>query len=77
MKKQNVIPVKSPTFFVKRNDPTQISYNPNQDQKDWKFVQVGFGYDFKFKATDFLYIYTREKSGFRGAVITPEHLKIK
>jgi len=75
---KNIISVKSPTFFVKRDDPTIISYE-HQDLKRWKFVQTAwYGYDYKLAKNDFLYIYEKEKNslGFRGALLTPKHFKL-
>ena len=76
MKKINVISVKSPTFFVKRNDPLKVSYE-HQDLREWKFVQTGSTFNLQCKTKDFLYIYEKDKdNGIRGAVLTREHLKI-
>ncbi len=75
--KTNIINVSSPTFFVKRDDPTKVSYE-NQELKEWKFVQTAwYGFNPKLKKNDFLYIYEKENSsnGFRGALLTPTHLK--
>jgi hypothetical protein len=73
----NIINVSSPTFFVKRDDPEKVSYE-SQELKEWKFVQTAwYAYNSKLKKNDFLYIYAKENNstGFRGALLTPEHLK--
>lgn len=81
MKKKNIINVTSPTFFVRRNNPEIVSYETIKklEKNEWKFVQAEwFGFNPILKAKDFLYIYEKENnsSGFRGALLTPEHLKI-
>lgn len=78
MKKSNVINVTSPTFFVNRKDPRDVSYD-HKDLGNWKFVQAEwYGFNPKLRKTDFLYIYEKynDIKGFRGALITPSHLKI-
>jgi hypothetical protein len=79
MKKSNIFNVTSPTFFVNRKNPQKIVYgSKNLDLHNYKFVQVEwFGFNPKLRASDFLYIYEKDinSSGFRGVLLTPEHLK--
>jgi hypothetical protein len=73
---KNIIQVTSPTFFVKRDDPTNVIYSDqHQDLNIWKFVQTSFWGCFPTpKENEILYIY-KELEG-RGALITPKHLKV-
>ena len=76
-KKTNIINVSLPIFGVKRNDPTVVSYKTDLDNT-WKYVHVEwYGVDPDRKGNDFLYVYEKEKdsSGFRGALLTSEHLR--
>lgn len=73
-----IINVITPTFYVLKTDPTDVSYESHHNSDNWKFIQTAFiGFDVTLKEDDILYIYEKnnnEKS-FRGAILNKTNIK--